>query len=79
MLQDSTLRYAKALAYNSTAKISAMVRYLLYCTHIHLYMYLLHGILHQFVNVLVVFNGTLILEVTAKCEHDVVCPEVTSL
>lgn len=43
------------------------------------YMYLLHGVLHQFVNVLVVLNGTLILKVTAKSEHDIVCPEVASL
>ena len=40
--------------------------------------YLLHGVLHQFVNVLVVLNSTLILKVTAKGEHDIVGPIVAS-
>lgn len=42
-------------------------------------MYLLHGVFHQFVNVLVVLDGILILKVTAKCEHNIVCPEIARL
>ena len=41
--------------------------------------YLLHCVLHKLVNILVVLNGILIVEVTAKCEHDVISSEVASL
>ena len=42
-------------------------------------LYLLHGVHHEFVEVLVPLNGVLVLEVTAEGEHDVVGPEVAGL
>ena len=41
--------------------------------------YLLHGVHHELVEVLVPLNGILILEVAAQGEHDIVRPEVARL
>ena len=40
---------------------------------------LFHGIHHEFINVPIVLHGVLILKVTAKGEHDVVCSIVAGL
>ena len=42
-------------------------------------LYLFHGVLHELIKVLVVLNCVLILEVTAKREHNIVSSEVASL
>ena len=44
-----------------------------------MYTYLLHGVLHEFIQVLVDFNGILILKITTKCKHDLVGSKVASL
>ena len=41
--------------------------------------YLLHGVLHQFVQVLEPLVRVLMLEVATHCEHDVVCAVVAGL
>ena len=52
--------------------------YVYICKLLHS-IYLFHGVLHELIEVLVVLNGILILEITAKCEHNVVSSEVASL
>ena len=42
-------------------------------------MYLLHGMLHEFINIPVVLLGILVLKITTKSEHDVVSSVITGL
>ena len=41
--------------------------------------YLLHSILHEFVDILVILNGILVMKITAKSEHNVLSSIVASL
>ena len=52
---------------------------MLTCVYVCVCVYLFHGVLDEFINVLVVLNGILILKVTAKREHNIVSSEIASL